>query len=59
MANKIIATHDHPSGFNTSVALAADSEEEFFETIVEYSKTIPGYDDNAELREMIRKVLKG
>lgn len=59
MANELIDAHDFPGGVNNSVALAADSEEEFFEAIIQYSTTITGYDDNAELREMIRKALKG
>ena len=58
MGRKYIDCRDYPGDVKCSVALAADSEEELLEAVVQHGTTVHGYEDNAEFREMIRKEFK-
>jgi predicted small metal-binding protein len=40
------------------IALAADSEDELLEAVVQHGTTVHGYEDNAEFREMVSKFMK-
>ena len=58
MGRKYIDCRDYPGDIKCSVALAADSEAELIEAVVQHGKAVHGYEDNAEFREMVRKGMK-
>ncbi len=58
MARKYIDCRDYPGDHKCTVALAADTEEELLQAVVQHGTTIHGYDDTPEFREKIRKGMK-
>lgn len=58
MGRKYIDCRDYPGDIKCSVALAADSEEELLEAVVQHGTTVHGYEDSQEFRDMIRKEFK-
>lgn len=58
MGRKYIDCRDYPGDVKCSVALAADTEDELLEAVVQHGTTVHGYEDNAEFRDMIRKEFK-
>jgi predicted small metal-binding protein len=58
MARKYIDCRDHPSDVKCTVALSADTEEELMEAVVQHVKTVHGYEDTPEFRDIVRKGMK-
>lgn len=58
MGRKYIDCRDYPGDIKCSVALAADSEEEFLEAVVEHGTKVHGYQDTPEFRAKIRNEFK-
>ena len=58
MGRKYIDCRDYPGEIKCSVALAADSEEELLEAVVEHGTKVHGYEDTLEFRDKIRKEFK-
>ena len=58
MGRKYIDCRDYPGEIKCSVALAADSEEELLEAVVEHGTKVHGYEDTQEFRNKIRKEFK-
>ena len=58
MGRKYIDCRDYPGEIKCSVALAADSEEELLEAVVEHGTKVHGYEDTSEFRDKIRKEFK-
>jgi predicted small metal-binding protein len=58
MNRYFIDCRDHPSDVKCSVALSADTKEELLEAVVHHGKTVHGYEDTPEFREMIVKGIR-
>jgi predicted small metal-binding protein len=58
MARKYIDCRDHPGDVKCTVALSADTEEELMEAVVQHGKTVHGYEDTPEFRDIVRKGMK-
>lgn len=58
MGRKYIDCRDYPGDLKCSVALSADSEDELLDAVVQHGKSVHGYEDTQEFREMIRKDMK-
>lgn len=58
MGRKYIDCRDHPSDVKCSVALSADTVDELVEAVVNHTVAVHGYEDSADLRQMIREGIK-
>lgn len=58
MARKYIDCREVPSEMNCSVAIAADSEEELVEAVVQHAMAVHSHEDTSELRDMVRQGIK-
>lgn len=59
MGRKYIDCRDYPQGdVKCTVAVAADTETELLEAVVQHGKAVHGYEDTPELREKVRKGMK-
>ena len=58
MGRKYIDCRDHPSDMNCSVTIAADTEEELLEAVVQHAVTVHGHENTPEFRREIRKEFK-
>jgi predicted small metal-binding protein len=58
MARKYIDCREMPSESNCTVAIAADSEDELMEAVVQHAVAVHGHEDSSELRDGIRQGLK-
>ena len=55
MARKYIDCREVPSEMNSTVGIAADSEEELVGAAVQHAVSVHSHDDSPELRSMIRQ----
>jgi predicted small metal-binding protein len=58
MARKYIDCRELRGDAKRTVALSADTEGELMEAVVQHVKTVHGYKNTPEFREMIRKGMK-
>jgi len=58
MSRYYIDCRDYPGDVKCSVALSADTKEELLEAVLEHTRTVHGYEDSAELREMLMQGMK-
>jgi predicted small metal-binding protein len=58
LGRKYIDCRDFPGKIKCSVSIAADSEEELLEAVVQHGATVHGYENTPEFREQIRKEFK-
>ena len=58
MKRYYIDCRDHPSDVKCSVAVSANTKEELIEAVVQHGKTVHGYEDTTEFREMIFNGIK-
>jgi len=58
MGRKYIDCREHPGDVQCSLTLAADTEEELLEAVVQHGVSVHGYRNTPEFREQIRKEFK-
>ncbi len=58
MVRKYIDCRDYPGDIKCTVALAADTEDELLEAVVQHGAKVHGYEDTPEFRRKIRKEFK-
>ena len=58
MGRKYIDCRDFPGDIKCSVSIAADTEEELLEAVVQHGVKVHGYENTPEFREEIRKEFK-
>ena len=58
MARKYIDCRDYHGDIKCTVALAADTEDELLEAVVQHGAQVHGYADTPEFRQKIRKEFK-
>lgn len=58
MGRKYIDCRDYPGETKCSIALAADSEEELLEAVIQHGVSVHGYQDTPEFREKVRSEFK-
>ena len=58
MGRKYIDCRDNPSEKKCSVTIAADTEEELLEAVVQHAVTVHGHENTPEFRQELRKEFK-
>ena len=58
MGRKYIDCRDNPSEKKCSVTIAADTEEELLEAVVQHAVTVHGNENTPEFRQELRKEFK-
>jgi predicted small metal-binding protein len=58
MGRKTIDCRDYPGDVKCSVSIAADTEEELVEAVVQHGTKVHGYEDTADFRAQILKDMK-
>ena len=54
---KVVDCRDHPSVMNCTLTISGE-EEEVVRAAAEHAVSVHGHEDNAELRQMVRRDLK-
>ena len=55
---KFIDCREVPSDSGCTVAMSADTEDELLEAAGQHVVTVPGHEDTAETRDMLREAMK-
>ncbi|HZV77024.1 MAG TPA: DUF1059 domain-containing protein [Candidatus Babeliales bacterium] len=58
MARKFIDCREYPSEMKCTIAISADSEDELVEAARQHAIAVHKHDDSAELRTMLRSIVK-
>lgn len=58
MTRQYIDCREYPSDTNCTVSIAADSEKELLEAVVQDAVTVHGYQDNKELHKTLSTLFK-
>ena len=58
MTRKFIDCREFPSDMQCTVAIAADSEDELLEAVVQHAVAVHGHEDSDELRDQLRAAMR-
>ena len=58
MPRRYIDCRDYPSDSKCSITIAADSEDELLEAVVQHAKAVHGHEDSQEFRSQLRQSMK-
>ncbi len=58
MGRKYVDCRDYPGKVKCTISLAADSDDELLEAVVEHGIKVHGYEDTPEFRKNMRKEFK-
>lgn len=58
MGRKYIDCREYPSESGCSIAISADREDEVVEAAAQHAVKVHGHDDNPQLREQLRQMVK-